>query len=210
MSYDIIHAISIRRTDVKLYHGTNYSSAINIITNGIDLSYSKPYLDFGAGFYTTPSIEHAEISAIRATRKYNAQHGTHDVPCVVRLNYVPTTNIKLSIISFPRHSPKWGAFVLNNRLTPEILNTYNILEHNQDARYDVCCGEIADGSIANIAYKVNNKILKPSQVNYNDFIKTFGRDYPQQYSFHTSNAISCINVISYDIILEPRNQKGRR
>ena len=33
---------------MKLYHGTNYSSAINIVNHGIDLKYSKPYLDFGA------------------------------------------------------------------------------------------------------------------------------------------------------------------
>lgn len=32
---------------MKLYHGTNYSSAINIVNHGIDLKYSKPYLDFG-------------------------------------------------------------------------------------------------------------------------------------------------------------------
>lgn len=35
---------------MKLYHGTNYSSAINIVNHGIDLKYSKPYLDFGPGF----------------------------------------------------------------------------------------------------------------------------------------------------------------
>lgn len=52
---------------MKLYHGTNCSSAINIITNGIDLKYSKPYLDFGAGFYATPNYDHAVISALRAT-----------------------------------------------------------------------------------------------------------------------------------------------
>lgn len=35
---------------MKLYHGTNYSSAINIVNHGIDLKYSKPYLDFGPVF----------------------------------------------------------------------------------------------------------------------------------------------------------------
>lgn len=58
---------------MKLYHGTNYSSAINIVNNGIDLKYSKPYLDFGAGFYTTPSYDHAAITAMRVTKKYNGK-----------------------------------------------------------------------------------------------------------------------------------------
>lgn len=49
---------------MKLYHGTNYSSAINIVNHGIDLKYSKPYLDFGPGFYTTPSYDHAALAAI--------------------------------------------------------------------------------------------------------------------------------------------------
>lgn len=58
---------------MKLYHGTNYSSAINIVNHGINLKYSKPYLDFGPGFYTTPSYDHAALAAIRTTQKYNAK-----------------------------------------------------------------------------------------------------------------------------------------
>jgi hypothetical protein len=168
--------------------------------NGIDLNCSKPYLDFGAGFYTTPSYTHAALSAIRATRKYNVKYGTHEEPYIVKINYVPIREVDLSIASYPRHSEKWGRFVLNNRLTPEMLNAYSIIEHNQDAKFDVCCGEIADGSIANIAYKVNNKVIKPEDVDYKDFLKDSGQVYPQQYSFHTLKAISCIEVISCDII----------
>jgi hypothetical protein len=185
---------------VKLYHGTNYSSAMSIFMNGIDLSCSKPYLDFGAGFYTTPSYAHAAISAIRTTKKYNAKYGTHEEPYIVKINYIPTGEGNLSIISYPRHSEKWGRFVLNNRLTQEMLHTYHIIEHNQDAKYDVCCGEIADGSIVNIAYKVNNQIIMPEDVDYRAFLKDSGQVYPQQYSFHTLKAISCIEVISCDII----------
>lgn len=61
-------------------------------------------------------------------------------------------------------------------------------------------GEIADGSIANIVYKVNNGIIKPEDVNYSDFLKDNGEVYSQQYSFHTLKAISCINVLSCGII----------
>lgn len=170
---------------MKLYHGTNYSSAMNIVNNGINLTYSKPFLDFGAGFYTTPSYDHAASAAIRATKKYNARYKTQEEPYIVEIDFRPISGVELSTASYPRHSERWGRFVLNNRLTSDILSTYSIIEHNQDAKYDVCCGEIADGNIINVAYEVNNGIITPEDVHFNDFLKDNGEVYPQQYSFHT-------------------------
>lgn len=72
---------------MKLYHGTNYSSAINIMTNGIDLKYSKKYLDFGVGFYTTPNYDHAAISAIRATDKFNRKYRKDEKPYIVIMDF---------------------------------------------------------------------------------------------------------------------------
>jgi hypothetical protein len=184
---------------VKLYHGTSYRSAMDIVKNGIDLKHSKPYLDFGAGFYTTPSYDHAALTAIRGTNKRNHWRKTYEEAYIVEANYLPAGE-ELSTISYPRHSERWGRFVLNNRLTSEILVEYDITEHNQDARYDVCFGEIADGSIANVAYQVNNRIIRPEDVDYKFFLKKNGQVYPQQYSFHTLKAISCIKVLSCDTI----------
>lgn len=185
---------------MKLYHGTNYSSAINISNNGIDLGYSKLYLDFGAGFYTTPSYEHAAITAIRRTDKYNNVHRVYEKAYIVEINYLPRTELGLSIKTYPRHSEEWGKFVLYNRLTMDILNEYSIIEHNHDFKYDVCCGEIADGNIANIAYQVNERERSPFDIDYNMFLKEDGDVYPLQYSFHTEKAISCIKIKSCGII----------
>lgn len=198
---------------MKLYHGTNYSSAMNIVSNGIDLKYSKPYLDFGAGFYTTPSYDHAASAAIRTTLKYNAKHETKEEAYIVEVEFKPIKGIELSKAMYPRHSERWGKFVLNNRLTRNILSSHSILEHNQDAKYDVCCGEIADGNIINIAYQVNNGLIALKDVDYTDFLKDNGEVYPQQYSFHTSKAISCIKVLSCDTIKNKQkylNLVGRR
>lgn len=85
-------------------------------------------------------------------------------------------------------------------MTSNILSICNIVEHNQDGKYDVCVGEIADGSVVNIAYEVNNGIIKPEDVDYSNFLKDSGEVYPQQYSFHTLKAISCVNVLSCGII----------
>ena len=109
---------------MKLYHGTNYSSAINIVNHGIDLKYSKPYLDFGPGFYTTPSYDHAALAAIRTTQKYNAKNNKNEEPYIVEVDYKPISAMDLVIGSYPRHSERWGKFVLNNRLKPQMLSVY--------------------------------------------------------------------------------------
>lgn len=181
---------------MRLYHGTNFSSAQNIIVNGIDLKYSKPYLDFGAGFYTTPSYDHAAVTAIRAARKYNARYRKNDEPYIVTLNFTNKKELSLKIVQYPRHSEKWGRFVLNNRLTNDILQLYDIKEHNQDSKYDICFGEIADGNIVNIAYEVNQGNILPSDVDFHKFLKSNGKNFPMQYSFHTFQALSCITVLS--------------
>ena len=87
------------------------------------------------------------------------------------------------------------------------------LEHNQDRKYDICYGEIADGNIINIAYKVNGGKVIPEDINYKEFLKDNGEVYPQQYSFHTLKAISCIKVLSCDMINNKKkylNARGRR
>ena len=48
---------------MRVYHGTSLSNAINICNNGIDLSKSNKYLDFGRGFYVTPNKEMAKNMA---------------------------------------------------------------------------------------------------------------------------------------------------
>lgn len=186
---------------MRLYHGTNYSSAINIMTNGIDLKYSKKYLDFGIGFYTTPNYDHAAISAIRATDKFNRKYKKNENPYIVTINFSLRNELGLSVGQYVRHSERWGQFVLNNRLSKEILEEYNIKEHNQDGRYDICYGEIADGSIANIAYQVNLGNISPKDVDYRRFLKDKGV-YPQQYSFHSTKAFSCITLLSCDTIID--------
>ena len=113
---------------MKLYHGTNYSSAINIMTNGIDLKYSKKYLDFGIGFYTTPNYDHAAISAIRATDKFNRKYRKDEKPYIVIMDFSLKKELELSVGQYVRHSERWGQFVLNNRLSKELLEEYNIKE----------------------------------------------------------------------------------
>lgn len=56
---------------VVLYHGTIDIYANDIMTNGIKLNKSKSFLDFGPGFYTTPSYEFAKNTAKLRAKRYN-------------------------------------------------------------------------------------------------------------------------------------------
>lgn len=185
---------------MKLYHGTNCSSALNICYNGIDLSKSQLYLDFGVGFYTTPSYEHAAITAIRKTDKYNHLKKVNEKPYIVEItcNFnIDKDNIKIK--QFPRHSDEWSEFVINNRLYDEILEKYHLENSNRDKKYDIIYGEIADGAVLNITYKINNGLLLPSDVKTVDLLKN-GKPYGYQYSFHTERAKACITSMKCDII----------
>ena len=94
---------------MKLYHGTNFSSAINIVNHGIDLKYSRPYLDFGPGFYTTPSYNHAALTAVRAARKADLRrHKKGEEPYIVEISYHPRTEELFAVNSYTGYSPKWG------------------------------------------------------------------------------------------------------
>lgn len=119
---------------MKLYHGTNYSSAINIVNHGINLKYSKPYLDFGPGFYTTPSYDHAALAAIRTTQKYNAKNNKNEEPYIVEVDYKPISAMDLVIGSYPRHSERWGKFVLNET-TDAVCIQYTRAQSGWKIRY---------------------------------------------------------------------------
>ena len=117
------------------------------------------------------------MTAVRRTDKINQWNRRKqkdykfEEPYIVQFEYIPLPELELKLIAFPRHGAEWGAFVLNNRLTSEILSQYGIENHNQDCRYDICIGEIADGTIVNIAYQVNSGILLPKNVNYEKFFE---------------------------------------
>ena len=185
-----------------LYHGTNYSSAINIFRIGIDLNYSKPFLDFGPGYYTTPDYQHAVRTAYNRTDKYNAKYKKDENPYVIKMHFELDKDLYLADYSICNE--RWGNFVINNRLSEETIAKYNIIEHNKDGKYDICYGIIADGKITNIAYKINQGIVLPEDICFKDFLKSNGESYPMQYSFHTLNAISCIEMLSCDIARESK------
>ena len=73
---------------MKLYHGTISTGAENIIQNGIKLERGKPNVDFGQGFYTTPSFKFAMSTAMNKANKTNIYNNQLNVkPCVLTYNF---------------------------------------------------------------------------------------------------------------------------
>lgn len=184
---------------MKVYHGTISSHAIDIGKNGIDLSRSKRYLDFGRGFYTTPDYEMAKNMAYRAleceTRK---RKGTNYFPAIISFEY--QYNPLLIYRQFEYEDIEWAKFILSNRLPINISEKLGLMEHNFDQKYDIIIGGTADGSVADIASRLRFGQLKPQEycINLSDFLKRDGSSYGKQIVFCSEKALSCIKYIKYD------------
>ena len=195
---------------IKVYHGTNLSSAFDISIHGIDLNKSLPHLDFGKGFYTTDDKKKAIDRALKKTSDYNRRnHCSEDaylVDLLIDESMFPTFNTKF----FKPREQQWFEFVINNRMDEDFLLRNNITNHNKDNKFDIVFGEIADGTISSVANSIKNGDININDVDYRLFIPESGRYYENQYSFHSLKALSCIKSISCAIIKPHYKGKRRR
>lgn len=196
---------------MKLYHGTNASSAYNIFTQGIDLSKSMKYLDFGQGFYTTDDKEKAIKRARKKTSDYNRRNRTNEKPCVVTINVDETKFSELNVKNFSIADQEWCEFITNNRLELQFLKERDIKNHNKDKKYDIVCGEIADGAVAEIAAEIRSGERDITKADYSKYYTDDGKTYGYQVSFHTKKSLKSINNITYTYIwdAEKRLRKKR-
>ena len=183
---------------MKLYHGTTLSSAMNIMNFGVDLGCSQPMLDFGKGFYTTPNKEYAIKTAKNKTFKFNRKHNMNEIPAVIEFVYTKHDDMNIKV--FNQHDDSWMQFVLANRMDLNTIGKYNITEHNLDCKYDIVDGEIADGSITQISYRIRNNEITPSDIDIKELLQKDGFAYGYQVSFHTQKSLDCIEYKNCDII----------
>ena len=185
---------------IRVYHGTNFSSAFDIFKNGINLNKSMPNLDFGKGFYVTDNEQKAIDRAKKKTNDFNRRNGSNEKPFVVVLNINDLMFNSLNVKTFEYREKEWFEFVINNRFDIRFLEEKKITNHNKDNKYDVVFGEIADGKIAEIANNVKNGIYNIEDIDYSLILQKSKRHYCDQYSFHTERSLSCIKVLSCVII----------
>lgn len=115
---------------MKLYHGSN----VEIITP--DLSKSKPYKDFGQGFYLSPL--HAQALAMARQKVDQYQSGT---PCVTFFEWDrdgALADPALKVKFFDGYSREWAEFILANRNRELIHPVHD---------YDIVIGPIADDGV---------------------------------------------------------------
>lgn len=91
---------------ILLYHGTTTKDAQSIIKNGVDVTYGRDNLDFGAGFYVTRDPKQA-LEWVMDRKKSVGQILVYSVNEKEFKNFYG--------LKFNGASKGWGKFVIANR-----------------------------------------------------------------------------------------------
>ena len=114
---------------MRLYHGSNVEVVVP------DLTKSKPYKDFGRGFYL--SADKAQALRMAEQKTLQLMSGT---PVVSEFEFdealLHSNGLKVKI--FENYSVEWARFILRNR---------NINELHPIHDYDIVYGPIADDGV---------------------------------------------------------------
>jgi hypothetical protein len=157
---------------MKLYHGTieNFDT--------IDLSKSKPYKDFGKGFYLSDNYNQALNLANYKAIQFNLE------PIVLTYNFDENflKNEELNVLTFDSYSREWAEFVFDNR------NADKAFTHDYDIVY---------GPIANDKVGAQMRLLKEHNISLEVFLERlkFFKGITFQYMFATDKAINLLTKL---------------
>ena len=169
-----------RRHVMRLYHGSNTG------INSINLAMCRPYKDFGIGFYLTDIREQAERMAVRVAKIYGGSPVLNVFDIQDDFRELPGIKIK----DFGEQTTEeWARFVMNNR-NHSFDNIEDIL-CNQDNKYDIVIGPVADDNMALLFRQYENEII-----DFQTLLK--GMVYKKtssQYSFHTEKSIRLLRKV---------------
>lgn len=114
---------------MRLYHGSNIRIEVP------DIAHSKPFKDFGRGFYLSANKEQAWEMALQKVSQ--TQDGKAEVSEFLFDEAVMTSE-ELKVLVFPDYSEEWAQFVLKNR-------DRNVAQPAHD--FDIVYGPIADDGV---------------------------------------------------------------
>ena len=114
---------------IKLYHGSNMKIEVP------DLGHSKPFKDFGSGFYLSADKQQAWDMALQKVSQ--TKKGTAEVTEFLFDETLLASN-QLKVLSYPEYCEDWALFVLKNR-------DKNAQHPTHD--YDIVYGHIADDGV---------------------------------------------------------------
>lgn len=110
---------------MRLYHGSN------VRIKEIDLLKSRPFKDFGRGFYLSDN----EMQAIEMAKFRSSISGGDPLVTVFEFDVVSLESSDLKIMRFDSYSDEWLDFIISNR------------EGKSVERYDYVYGPIADDKV---------------------------------------------------------------
>lgn len=114
---------------IKLYHGSNQKVEVP------DLQHSKPYKDFGQGFYLSADKTQAEDMA---AQKVNQTQEDTAIVSEFLFDDTLMTSQSLKVLTFTDYCEEWALFVLSNR---------NKENRHPVHDYDIVYGPIADDGV---------------------------------------------------------------
>lgn len=114
---------------IRLYHGSN----MKIVKP--DLLHSKPFKDFGSGFYLSEDKQQAWDMAFQKVRQ--TQQGKVEVTEFLFDENLMNSG-ELKVLRYPDYSEEWAKFVLANRDRNRVHPVHD---------YDIVYGPIADDGV---------------------------------------------------------------
>lgn len=157
---------------MKLFHGSN------VTIEKIDLTCSKPFKDFGRGFYLSADKEQAKQLALFRSLALGGS------PIVTSFDFDESHLLdgSLNYLSFDSYTEDWANFVFKNR------NEAEDFQHEYDVVY---------GPIANDRVGLQIQKYEDGSIDMNEFLNRlkYIKGITFQYFFGTERAISYLKRI---------------
>lgn len=157
-----------------LYHGTNVRFEMP------DVDAGREGMDFGKGFYLTPSLDTARKQADRVVAYAGGS------PVVLAFEFDEDAARRDDAVrDYPLLDRTWVHFVMANRLGDESAE-----DHNLDQRYPIVHGHVADDRLMQILDDYEHGDLTIEEVEQKLIMAQFKAF---QYSFHVPSAIKYLH-----------------
>lgn len=159
---------------MRLYHGSN------VMIDKPDLSRSKPFKDFGRGFY----LSHDENQALeRARQVVDLLKAGYPSVTVFDWDCAASVAAGLRIKHFDDYCEDWAEFVLMNRDRNHIQPAHD---------YDIVTGPIADDGVTFQLRRYTDGIITMGQLV--EELK-YAKGLTMQYFFGTDRALSYLKIL---------------
>jgi hypothetical protein len=177
--------------DMTLYHGTIYQF------DTIDLNRSRPFKDFGRGFYVSRTESQAERIAIRNRRFENdllVESGNKPTAQAWVYTYKFHTDAlsQLNVKEFTEPNDEWVRFVVKNRSS-----------RKQQHEYDIVVGPTANDDTNVVVQAFLNRVYGDpnSELAIRIFLQFILPDrLPRQMFFGTQKAASLLRFIERRVV----------